>query len=434
MDDATPQGSWTWGPVSDETLNRRSEDDETTETDIPATDAEPTSPPLGASWTPGPEPSGPLPEPAHRRGVPAWVAIAMSAALVGGIAGGVIGATVRGRGPTTRVVQSFSSNTSRISRPGDVQGLLAKIEPGVVSIRTEAFQPGPFGELGQVTGAGTGMILTPDGDVLTNNHVVEGARTIKVTLFNEKDARDADLVGRDPSADMALVKIRDVSGLPTVKLGQSSKLRVGDDVVAIGNALALPGGPSVTLGIVSALDRAIDAVTEHLDGLIQTDAAINPGNSGGPLVNSDGEVVGMNTAVAGSAGDVQAQNIGFAIAIDAVKPRLDSLRGAGGKAVATAFFGVAGQTLTPDIRQRFGLKPDHGVIVTGVGPGSPADGISIQRGDVITRFDGKDMTSYDQLVGLVHGHKPGDKVEVVWDRNGAESRATATLTARPTSD
>src|SRR5438046_2018321 len=154
----------------------------------------------------------------------------------------------------------------------------------------------------------------------TTAHVVGNANSIKGKLANG-ETKDADLVGTDPVADLALIKIRDVRDLPTVDLGRSSALRVGDSVVAIGNALALPGGPTVTEGIVSALDRTIGTRSDRLEHLIQTDAAINPGNSGGPLVNADGQVIGINTAVLQQTGsDAVAQNIGFAIAIDTIKP------------------------------------------------------------------------------------------------------------------
>src|SRR5205814_6332579 len=188
--------------------------------------------------------------------------------------------------------------------------------------------------------AGTGMILTSDGEVLTNGHVVQdGPRTVKVQMFGESTYRDADILGIDPAnrGDLALLKIRNVGALPTVELGNSDALQVGDDVIAIGNALALPGGPSVTRGIVSALGRSLGS---H-DGLIQTDTAINPGNSGGPLVNGAGQVVGINTLVIQQASaDESAQNLGFAIAINTVKPELDDLRKGGIVSASQAFLGI----------------------------------------------------------------------------------------------
>src|SRR5205814_7559035 len=184
-------------------------------------------------------------------------------------------------------VNAFGSNTSHIAK-GDVQSILSKVEPGVVAINTRGFSQGGGGFFNQIVpqqGAGTGMIISPDGTVLTNNHVINGATNIQVTLTTDNKSHPATLLGSDPNADVAVIKIQGVNNLPTVKLGRSSSLKVGDDVVAIGNALALPGGPTVTSGIVSAVDRTIDAENERLEHLIQTDAAINPGNSGGPLVN-----------------------------------------------------------------------------------------------------------------------------------------------------
>ncbi|MFN2521507.1 MAG: S1C family serine protease, partial [Candidatus Limnocylindria bacterium] len=235
-------------------------------------------------------------------------AVAAAAALLAGaVVGGVVGANTVNTTSTTRTAAP-SYNTSTLAQPKDVQGVLAKVEPGVVFIRTQASRGGRFFP---ESGAGTGMILTPEGEVLTNAHVVAGATTITVTLNGETNARPADLVGSDPAA----------SKLPTVSLGKSGDLTVGDGVIAIGNALALDGGVTVTTGIVSALNRDISDQGGSLQGLIQTDAAINPGNSGGPLVTSDGLVMGMNTAVAGDA-----QNIGFALASDKVTPVIDRIR------------------------------------------------------------------------------------------------------------
>jgi S1-C subfamily serine protease len=276
------------------------------------------------------------------------------------------------------------------------------------------------------------MILTPDGEVLTNAHVVKGATTINVTLFHETQARAADVVSADPAADVALLKIRGASGLATVKLGDSDKLRVGDDVIAIGNALALPGGSTVTEGIVSALGRSISDPSEQLSNLIQTDAAINPGNSGGPLANAAGEVVGMNTAVIQGtpSGDAIAQNIGFAIAANTFKQTIAQLR-KGGPASASAFLGVSTITLTPDIKQRYGLGVDKGAVVTEVVPGSPAENGGLVPGDVVTKFGAKDVASAEDVLAVVREHKPGDKVAIVWQRGDRQLTGTITLGSRP---
>jgi S1-C subfamily serine protease len=369
------------------------------------------------------EPPSEAEKPARRR--PGWLLVAVVAALLGAAAGGGVAALLDDDAPGT--VVRYSGNTSRIERPQDIQGILAKVQPGVVAIRTSSFTGQDLFGFGQqpVRGAGTGMIVSADGDVLTNAHVVNGATSIEVTLFNEKEPRQADLLGSDPTSDVAVLKIRDARGLPTVKLGDSDAIRVGDSVVAIGNALALPGGPSVTLGIVSAKDRTIDAEDEHLTGLLQTDAAINPGNSGGPLVNAEGEVVGMNTAIRGDA-----QNIGFAIAMNTIKPKLEGLKSGRGTVTSTAFLGVNAQTLTPDIREQFDFSAEQGAIVVSITAGSPAENVGLRRADVITRFDGKDIETADALVDAVRALKPGDKVSLTFVRGEQERTVTATLGSR----
>ena len=360
--------------------------------------------------------------------------MALVAALVGAGVGAGVEAAV-GRDAKTPVTTSFGSNTSKIAKPQDIQGILAKVEPGVVSIETAQYQAqrGVFGGGGQVTGAGSGMILTSDGEVLTNNHVVSGATSIKVTIFGQSQAHDAVLIGADAADDVALIKIQGVSGLPTVQLGDSDAIKVGDDVVAIGNALALAGGPTVTEGIVSAKERSLSGGRsgEDLSGLIQTDAAINPGTSGGPLVNADGEVIGMNTAVIESAGSgTVAQNIGFAIAINRIKPLLTDLR-AGKTAAGTAYLGVSTQTVDSTLQQQFGLHASAGAYVAELGSGTPAEAAGLRQGDVITKADGKTVESADQLVTIIRGHKPGDKLPLTVDRNGTVSTVTVTLGTKP---
>jgi S1-C subfamily serine protease len=373
---------------------------------------------------PPPYPTPPAPPPSQASPSRTWLWAALVGGLVGAlVAGGLVGAF--GRKTTTRTVSNFGPNSSKLVT-GDVQSVLAKVEPGVVNVRTQGFSQNEFFQPEPQQGAGTGMIITPDGDVLTNAHVVANATTIKVTT-TDNQSHDAVLLGSDPSADVAVIKIQGVSNLRTVTLGRSSTARVGDDVVAIGNALALPGGPTVTQGIVSAVDRTIDAQNERLEHLIQTDAAINPGNSGGPLANAAGEVIGMNTAVAG-----EAQNIGFAIGMDTVKPIADSLKTGRGVVRATAFLGVTTATVTDDIRQRFGLSVSKGALVRDVTPGSGADIAGLQSGDVIVRFGNDDISSSDDLGAAVRRHQPGDKVDVAWQRGNQRQTATVSLGSRPT--
>ena len=210
----------------------------------------------------------------------------------------------------------------------DVGAVLARVEPSVVSIETELASAGrgPWDAGGTATGAGTGIVLDTDGSILTNAHVVEGASTITVTIPGSSTPRTATVVASDAGADLALLHVDDTSGLVAAPLGSSADLQVGDDVVAIGNALALEGGLTVTQGIVSATGRSLETESGQLDDLIQTDAAISSGNSGGPLVNAAGEVVGINTAVAASSGTVSASNIGFAISIDTAREVVSALR------------------------------------------------------------------------------------------------------------
>jgi serine protease Do len=200
-------------------------------------------------------------------------------------------------------------------------------------------------------------------------------------------------------------------------------------VVAIGNALALPGGPTVTTGIVSALNRTLEGDGETLEGLVQTDAAINPGNSGGPLVNTSGEVVGMNTAIIRNTA-----NIGFSIASDRISPILEKLKknaAAGGDAFKPrTFLGVTMYELTPDMVERFGLGTSKGVLVADVNIGSPADNAGLQAGDVVVKFDGKTVTKSEDLKNLVQSHKPGDVVVVGWvTRDGRKMEANIELGA-----
>jgi len=276
---------------------------------------------------------------------------------------------------------------------------------------------------------------------------VVGATSLTVTLFGQTNPLPARVVGTDPSEDVALLQIDHASDLPTVDLGDSSQTRVGDSVLAIGNALALAGGPSVTEGIVSAESRSLVAQdgsgqSESLSGLIQTDAAINPGNSGGPLVDAQAQVIGMNTAVASStAGNAPTQNIGFAIAVDTVKPLLAGLRhgGTGGNAAApttapqvnTAYIGVTVGSVTPSLRQGENLTPTSGALVISVEPGSPAQSAGLRAGDVIVSFNGADIQTPQDLTAAIHPLSPGDRVTLGIYRGAHRLSVAVTLGARP---
>jgi putative serine protease PepD len=241
-------------------------------------------------------------------------AVIAAAALTGGATGWVSARLGHDGATTTSSAATVVPVSSTLAGQLDVAGVLAKVEPSVVSVQTQITQRnGPF--VAQGEGAGTGIVLSADGKILTNAHVVADATSITVTLPGESTPRTARLIGADTTADVAVLQLSDVQGLTAAPLATGSTLAVGDDVVAIGNALALDGGPTVTSGIVSALNRNIETENGTLNDLIQTDAAISSGNSGGPLVNAAGQVVGLNTAAALSGGGVNAENIGFAIPI-----------------------------------------------------------------------------------------------------------------------
>jgi len=393
---------------------------------VPGEPAAPAPPPAWQVGPPGPplwgEPPVAAPRPASARR-PLLVAAA-TGALVGALVAGLVVAAVKGGNSGPGRTVTYSANTSKITRTGDVQSILAKVEPAVVSIRTRTLSLGDFLKPVPGEGAGTGFIVGSDGVIVTNNHVVAGAQSIEV-VFADDRKMPARVLGKDPSTDLAVVKV-DAGGLPTAVLGDSDQLKVGDDVVAIGNALALEGGPTVTRGIVSALNRTITAENgERLEHVLQTDAAINPGNSGGPLVNAAGEVVGINTAVAGDA-----QNIGFSIAISPARPIIDQLR-QGTPAQSRPFLGVQMFTVTPSIAEGLGIKATSGALVADVTAGSGAEVAGLRKGDVITAIDGKEVKAAEDVTAAVNAHKPGDQIKVTYRRGDATSDVDVKLGERP---
>jgi S1-C subfamily serine protease len=279
-------------------------------------------------WGPRPsalDPPPPPPPPAARRRSRGTIAgVALLALLLGGAGGAITGAAVsdNGSSPTATVASSSASPVSQNSADTSnvVKPVLEAVEPSVVTIQTQGTASNGFGRAMRVQAAGTGMIVRSDGLIVTNAHVVEGANTVTVTLA-DGSSHSAKVIGSNSDIDVAVLKITDnVSNLPTVTFADGSP-QVGETVVAIGNALALGTDPTVTTGIVSAVDRSIDTGNgTTMDNLVQTDAAINPGNSGGPLVDMSGRVIGMNTAVAS-----QAQNIGFAISAATVVQAINSM-------------------------------------------------------------------------------------------------------------
>jgi S1-C subfamily serine protease len=285
-------------------------------------------------------------------------------------------------------------------------------------------------------GEGTGFVVRSDGIIVTNFHVVEGAS--KVTVLSSADEPvhyDARVIGGDVEADLAVLKI-DATDLPTVAMGNSSDLQLGQQVVALGYALGLAGGPSVTTGVVSSLTRRITVQDSRCTGctngervytdVIQTDAAINPGNSGGPLLNMAGQVVGINTA-----GANQAENIGFAIQIDSVKPTI--FQAADHPSQPVAFMGISsGPASDPQVQFEFAPPVDRGAVIVDVVGGGPADNAGIVVGDTIVRFDGRTVTDSEQLGGLIRSHRPGDEVSVgIVHADGSQDEVTVTLGVNP---
>lgn len=363
-----------------------------------------------------------------------WGKAAFAGGLVGAVftsaaLGGVLVATRdKSSKSTTTIVATPASATgaTKVDRAAltfsgpqlSIGDVLKKVEPAVVAISTQQqVDASSFFGVEPSQGAGTGIVLTKDGYILTNAHVIEGAATIKVT-FADRKVRTATVVGRDRQKDVALVKVDGAKNLPTAELGSSKAMAVGDQVVAIGNALALPGGPTVTTGIVSALERTIEGDNGALEGLIQTDAAINPGNSGGPLVNAAGQVIGMNTAILRNT-----NNIGFSIAMDRIRPIVDALRKGEKDNVPRTFLGVKTQTMDETIRQTYNLSVAKGALVVEVTSGSPAEAAGLRPGDIITRFGGEAVDQSDRLGELVRSRKSGDQTPIEWVR-GAEKQAT----------
>lgn len=299
--------------------------------------------------------------------------------------------------------------------------LVTEVAPAVVSIVTETVSYNWFWQPVPQTGAGSGIVVSPDGYIVTNNHVIEDAKKVTITLSNGT-TYGATVVGTDAQTDLAVVKI-DARNLDYLRFLNDSlgQLNVLDSVVAVGNALALPGGPTWTLGVVSNLGRSIEVDTGVvLKDIIQTDAAINAGNSGGPLVNMAGQVVGINVAIASDA-----ENIGFAISTDTAIPVVQGLINEG--KVVRPWLGVSLATVTPAIQQYYHLSVHAGALITSVSSGSPADNVGLKAGDVITRMDNEDINTSEELVSAIGSHQIGDQVEMVYYRGNAKKVVGATL-------
>lgn len=329
-------------------------------------------------------------------------------------------------------VSDQGSNVVISQKEADLAELVEKTSPTVVSIVTSQVSGQGFFQQ-EVEGAGTGIVISEDGYILTNKHVISEARSVQVVMSDGTRHSDVTVVGSDPLNDIAFLKIKNVSDLKVATLGDSGAMRVGQDVIAIGNSLGQYQN-TVTSGIVSGLGRPVTAASselnsrvESLTDLLQTDAAINPGNSGGPLINSAGQVVGINTAIA-----ADAQGIGFAIPINAAKGMIRGVI-ANGK-VEKAYLGVQYVAITPDVRTEYKLSVDQGALVrsgsgSAVESNGPADEAGIKDGDIITKVNEKYVGKQGGLGSLVAEFMPGEKVTLTIIRDGKEQQKTLTLGA-----
>jgi S1-C subfamily serine protease len=301
------------------------------------------------------------------------------------------------------------------------------VKPAVASVVVGTVSYNIFLQAIPTEQTGSGVIIDERGYVVTNNHVVEGANSISVSIPDGRSF-DATLIGSDPLTDLAVVRIEG-DNLPVAEFGLSSELKVGNWVVAIGNALALEGGPTVTVGVVSALGRTIEEASGvSLYDIIQTDAAINPGNSGGPLINLQGEVVGINTAKVSS---VDVSGVGFAVSSDTARRIVEQLIEKG--YVLRPYLGVSLVTVTPVIAESYDLASEEGAMVYQVITGTPADQAGLRINDVITRVDGHKIITSDDVVLAIRGHDIGDRIEITYLRNTQELSTSATLMERPRS-
>jgi len=423
----------------------------------------PGQPPPPGYWPPTAQAGAPTPRP-RRAGRTMIALIAAGAVLLAGLGVGWGYATQRvihaitsaqtAQNPIRTVPQiggssnngsSGSSNgqssglpaqSGQASQPIDAQAVTSKVSPAIVDINTVIASVN--GRTSQA--AGTGMILTSTGEILTNHHVVQQANSIKVTIPGHSGSYTATVVGVDPTADVALIKVSGLSGLPTVQLADSSTLTVGQQVVAMGNAGGQGGAPSVTQGSITALDQTITASndnggSEQLTGLIQSDATIAPGDSGGALANSAGQVIGMITAGQATGFRQSSTNVGYAITASAAVGVVNEIRA--GHASSTIFIGQTGhlgigvQDLTPISASRIGVSVSSGALVTGVESGSPAEQIGMTANSVITNIDGTAINSAADLTPAIQGHKPGEKIKVTWVDQSGSHTATATLVTGP---
>jgi len=362
------------------------------------------------------------------------------------VSAGLIGSTETTRtitGTTTAPVSESSNLVNQIyERDGDGVGFITA--SGVAS---ESGGMDPFGGGGSGTATGSGFVIDTDGHMVTNDHVVSGSESVTVRFGNSDTSYDAEVMGTDPSTDLALLKVdAPADKLNPLEIGDSDQAKVGDPVVAIGNPFGLDR--TVTTGIVSALQREIQSTTAYsISDVIQTDAAINPGNSGGPLINADGQVIGVNSQIATGGGGNGSVGIGFAVPANTVTDVVEQLKESG--EVTHAFLGISGTSLDEQSIEALNLKVEGGVLVQEVTEGGPAaeagikggetpvtveGGQVLTGGDVITGVNGDRTTSMEDVVALVNESEVGDVFELTIDRDGQTETVEVTLGERPSED
>ena len=365
-------------------------------------------------------------------------------ALFAGIIGGFVGAKIYS--PRLTSLDSTAAQQKIVSSQSElIAGIAKDVSPSVVSINVQAGRQATaldqyFGNSAGISeGAGTGIIISSDSVVVTNKHVIpENTTSVSITTNDGKTYDDVKVLARDPrsNVDIAFLKINGAQDLKPAKVGDSAKMQVGDAVVAIGYALG-EFENTVTSGIISGLGRPITASdgvasAESLTNLFQTDAAINPGNSGGPLVNMNGEVIGINTAVAGDA-----QNIGFSIPVNDVKVQITSILDKG--KLEVPYLGVRYVMLNEAIKEQFSLSTDSGAWLKAtnanqaVANGSPADKAGLKEGDIITSVNGEKVDAENPLASRLSKYNVGDTIEITYQRDGKEQKTKATLEVAPTS-
>ncbi len=402
-----------------------------------------------------PQPTGPTPEPDHlmaaaapsidptarNAGYMTRLAAAVVAAIILATGGGIgigwnLARIIAGR--QTAVLAPIQVVTPVSPSPGasaNPSAAAARIIPAVVDINT-VVQTGN----GTSEAAGTGLILTSTGDVLTNNHVVDGSIEVHVTIQGRSGTYSAEVIGVDVSADLAVIHINGVTGLPAVTMADSSTLHVGDLVLAIGNALGLGGPPRVTAGQITALDQSITATengtnAEQLTGMIQADAEISPGDSGGALTNAAGQVVGVITAGQAQGFRSSSTTVDYAIPSNtAVAIANQILAGRSGNGVIigpVGYLGVSVQDLDPASAGQLGLTISSGALVRSVQANSPAQRTGIKIGSVITGINSTVVDSSRALGDALHQFRPGDRVKVTWVFQNVTQSASVTLTSGP---